>query len=171
MAKRTTAIFEWLRTCPHLSDLWSIAARNEDGVRVVLPQGSSDVVTHAERRDVTGMYECEIIPNLSIYEDYQINCYESYDTAEDTPPSDNINVLKYEDVQKVCEWIEEQDNNENFPEIGEFVISVEVNPFVPQIGFIDPTDGTIRYFITLRIRYLNSRKRRYRMVEYDDSDD
>lgn len=166
MERRTTKIFEWLRTCPQLSELWSIAAKDEDGVRVVLPQGASEEVDYHEMIDVNGDYECEVIPRPSVFEDFQINCYESYDSAEDVAPAHNVNVLKYEDVQSVCEWIEAQDDELNFPDIGEQIVSVEVNPFVPQIRFIDPSDNTVGYFITVRVRYVNRRKRRNRTVEY-----
>jgi hypothetical protein len=166
MDKHATKIFEWLRTCPLLSDLWSIAAQDDYGTKVVLPQGSSEKMYISEHLDVNGDYECEKIPLASLFEDYQINCYEFFSTTDDKAPARNYNVLRYEEVKKVCEWIEEQDETGFFPDIGENVVSVEVIPFVPQIRFADPSDNTIAYFITLRVRYVNRNAGRRRTVEY-----
>ena len=157
-------IFEYFRQCPELKDLWSIGATQEQGVRVILPQGASQEVQYIESFDINDNYQCTIEPYPSIYEDFQINCYEWYDVKDNSSPIVNANVLSLDDVSNICEWIREQDEKRNFPDIGEDIISIECNPFVPQIRYVDPQTETVGYFITVRLRYVNRRKQRN--VEY-----
>lgn len=161
-------LFEYFRKCPYLKNLMSIAADSDRGKTVILPQGSSPVVQYQEAVDVNGGYECVIEPYPSIYEDFQINCFELYDAKDNSPPQFNENVLTYEDVCGVCDWVKEQNEKFNFPEIGEQIVSVECNPFVPQIRFVDSNTNTVGYFITIRVRYVNRTPRRF--VEYGIED-
>ena len=48
------------------------------------------------------------------------------------------------------------------------VIAVECYPFVPQIRFVDELRNIIGYFITIRIRYVNTAKRKH--IEYELED-
>lgn len=159
------ALFEYFRQCPYLADMMSIASKSEMGNTVILPQGASQAVQYQEKIDTLGNYECLIEPYPSVYEDFQIFCFVYYDTNDNNPPQYNSNVLTYEEVCGVCDWIKEQDEKGNFPEIGEKVISIECNPFVPQRQYIDPDTNTVGYFITVRLRYVNRAKRRF--VEYE----
>lgn len=163
---RYDVLFEYFRQCPYLSQLMSIAAEAEKGNTVILPQGASPVVQYNDRLDVTGGYECQVIPYPSIYEDFQINCYEWYDVKDNNPPRYNENVLTYEQVCGVCDWVNEQNSLKNFPNIGEQIISIECNPFVPQVRYVDPDNNTIGYFITVRIRYVNHLRKR-EDIEYE----
>lgn len=161
-------IFEYFRQCPELANLWSIAATEDIGRRVILPQGASPSVQYKEFVDNLGGYNCEIIPYPSVYEDFQINCYEWYDAKDSSAPWKNENVLSLEAVQSICDWIKEQDEKGNFPDIGEKVVSMECNPFVPQIRYVNQEENTVGYFITVRLRYVN--KARRKSVEYECTD-
>lgn len=143
----------------------SIAANTNRGNTVILPQGASPVVQYRESFDTLGCYECTIEPYPSVYEDFQINCYEWYDVKDTNPPKYNENVLTYEQVCGVCDWVKEQNEKDNFPDIGEKIISIECNPFVPQIRYVDPDTNTVGYFITVRLRYVNKTQRK--SVEYE----
>jgi hypothetical protein len=165
MNDRTVELFNYFRTCPLLKNLWSIATTEEIGRKVILPQGASPAWKHNEAVDNLGFYTYEKIPYLSVFEDYQINLYDWYDPKDDNPPEFNENVLVLSDVKKVCAWIEEQDRNNNFPQIGEKVISLEVEPFQPQIRYVNPEENTVGYYITVRLRYVNPRKRK--VIEYE----
>ena len=162
-------LFGYFRQCPELSDLWSIAATEERGVRVILPQGASPAVQYQEKMDTLGNYECNIVPYPSIYEDFQINCYEWYDVSDSSAPAKNENVLTLEQVTRICDWVKDQNDAENFPDIGEKIVSIECNPFVPQIRYVNPEEGTIGYFITVRLRYVN-RQAQIRSVYYECED-
>ena len=169
MNRTTTAIFEYLKQCPILTDLWSIAANEDIGVKVVLPQGTSPAVMYKEAFDVNGDYYCEIVPYPSIYEDYQINCFSLYDAGDSSEPEYNVNVLSYEEAERICKWVNAQNDIRNFPDIGENVISIECNPFKPQIRYVDEVENVIAYYITVRVRYVN-RNRERRVVEYEFED-
>ena len=162
---RYDELFEYFRQCPYLAQLLSIAAQAEKGNTVILPQGASPTVQYNDVLDVTGQYECQVSPYPSIYEDFQINCYEWYDVKDNNPPQYNENVLTYEQVCGVCEWVNNQNTLKNFPHIGEQVVSIECNPFVPQIRYVDEETNTVCYFITVRIRYVN-RLRQSEAIEY-----
>lgn len=146
----------------------SIASESNKGNTVILPQGASPVVQYQERFDTLGGYECTIEPYPSIYEDFQINCYEWYDVNDTNPPQFNENVLTYQEVVGVCDWVKAQNEANNFPDIGEMIISIECNPFVPQIRYVDPVTNTVGYFITVRLRYVNRTQRK--TVEYGIED-
>lgn len=161
-------IFEYFRRCPELSDLWSIAATEDIGKRVILPQGASPAAQYQERIDALGGYNCEIVPYPSVYEDFQINCYEWYDVKDGSAPERNENVLSLEAVQRICDWVKEQNDSNNFPDIGERVVSIECNPFVPQIRYVNAEENTVGYFITVRLRYVNRAQRK--SVEYGCTD-
>lgn len=163
MASKIVEIFNYMRECPQLSDLWSIAGTEDVDVSVILPQGASAKRQYFDSTDVTDHYECDIVPYDRYYEDYQINCYKRYDTKDSSSPEDNVNVMNFEDVQKICDWVAEQDEALNLPQItGESVIAVETNPHIPQIRFVNTDENIIGYFITVRIHFKNKAKRSVR---------
>ena len=167
---RYAEIFNYMRQCPQLKDLWSIAGQEEFGNSVILPQGASEFVQYNENLDVQGWYECDIIPFPSVYEDYQINCFRFYDANDSSKPDANINVMSIDDVQAICDWVLEQDNSKNYPVITGNngnplqIVSIECNPPIPQIRYVNQQENIIAYFVTVRIRYVNQRQRKY--VEY-----
>lgn len=152
-----------------MAELWSIAATEDVGKRVILPQGASAAVRYDEAFDTIGNYNCEIVPYPSVYEDFQINCYEWCDVKDGSAPARNENVLSLEAVESICKWIAEQDEVRNFPDFGEQVVSIECNPSVPQIRYVNPDENTIGYFITVRLRYVNRKQRK--SVTYAVNDD
>lgn len=161
-------LFEYFRQCPQLQQMMSIAAQANRGNSVILPQGASPAVQYQEKSDVNGWYECTIEPYPSVYEDFQINCYRWYDVKDTNPPSFNDNVLTYQEVCDVCNWIKEQNEANNFPDIGEMIVSIECIPLVPQIRFVNEQTNTVGYFITVRLRYVNRTPRK--TVEYEITD-
>lgn len=168
MENKYAKIFEYFRQCPELADLWSIAATEDIGKRVILPQGASPAVQYQEFIDNVGGYNCEIVPYPSVYEDFQINCYEWYDVKDGSAPEHNENVLSLEAVQSICNWVKEQNDANNFPDIGEKIVSVSCEPFTPQIRYVNPEENTVGYFITVRLRYVNRAQRK--TVEYEGTD-
>ena len=150
-------IIEWLQECPELTNILSIAGTEDSGNTVILPQGASPLTSHRESVDVYGNYHCDIIPYPSYYEDFQINCYAQYDPQDESDPAENTNILNYQDVENICTWIANKNINNELPIItGKKVVSVECNPPIPQIRYVNNTEGIIAYFVTLRIRYVNT---------------
>lgn len=154
---KQTELLNWLMTCPRLSSLWNISAEEMDGANVISPVGSSTRRTISDRKDIAGWYEADIRPSPSVYEEYQINCYRYF-----TNNDNDFNTLKIEEVEEIIEWINEQDELQNFPQLtGKKVVAVETFPFVPQIRGVDADTGLICYYITLRITYVNPAKGRF----------
>ena len=163
MASKIVEIFDYMRECPQLSDLWSIAGVEDVDVNVILPQGASAKRQYIDSVDVIDEYKCEIVPYDRYYEDYQINCYKAYDSRDSSSPEDNVNVMNFEDVQKICDWVAEQDEALNIPQItGESVVAIECNPHIPQIRFVNTDENIIGYFVTVRIHFKNKAKRSVR---------
>lgn len=162
-------LVNYFRQCPQLENLWSIAATEDRGTSVILPQGASPAVQYNnEFVDIDGDYSCDIVPYPSVYEDFQINCYKWYDVNDSSEPERNVNVLSYDEVQSICDWIREQNERNNFPQIGEQIVSIDCEPFVPQIQYVNSQEEVVAYFITVRIRYVNPR--RAKAVEYEITD-
>lgn len=153
-------LFEYFRQCPELSNLWSIGATEDRGVRVILPQTTSSARQYTDKIDVTGNYTCIVSPYPSVYEDFRINCYMWYDSTENEEPNKNTNILSFTQALSICNWIEEQNEKGNFPEIDEQVVAVECVPFIPQIQYVNEDENTIGYYITVRVRYVNRKKGR-----------
>ena len=165
-----TEIFDYMRTCPSLKKLWSIGATEILDRAVILPQGASPAVQYQEQLDVLGNYEAIIEPYPSVYEDYEINCFKFYDVNDSSSPSGNINVMSLDEVQAICDWVAEQNEIGNLPNItGRQVISIECNPIVPQIRYVNERENIIAYFITVRIRYVNPTRRK--TVSIDGTED
>lgn len=162
-------IFEYMRKCPQLAQLWSIAATEKDGVNVILPQGASPAVEYDDTIDVCGNYECTITPYPSVYEDFQINCYRIYDASDNSAPGENINVMTIDKVQQICDWVAEQNEKGELPNItGKKVVAIECVPMVPQVRGLNREENIIAYFVTIRIRYVNPIKRKH--IEFDADD-
>ena len=149
-------ITDWLIQCPQLATLYNIAAEQSDGINIIFPSGTGQRRNISDCVDITGYYEADIKPLPSVYEEYQINCYKALANSDN-----EYNVMKIEEVENVINWIIQQDEAQNFPDIGaEKVVAVEPFPFIPQIRFADPSGGFVCYYITLRITYINSAKGR-----------
>lgn len=153
-------ITEWLKQCPQMANLFSISAEGNDGDNLITPFSSSDRASISEQKDITGFYEADIVPFVSVYEEYQIDCFRMAYSNED-----NYNIMSYEDVKSVCDWIEAQNLTGNFPEIGEQIVRVEPKPFLPSVRFRDVDANLVGYYFTLRITYVNKMQRRG--VEYE----
>lgn len=153
-------LFEWFKTCPELQSLMTVAGQEDAGARVIFPLGASESRQFREWNDVNDEYRCEIVPYPSIYEEFQINCYEWYDAKDESDPHINVNVLSLEEVTRVCQWIEEQDRKQAFPDVGENIIAIDCVPITPQIQYINAEESLVGYFITVRVRYINKRQKR-----------
>lgn len=168
---RFSEIAEYLKQCPRLKNIATIAASVNADVSVVLPNGGSERRAHVDQLDVNGDYECDIKPYSSFYEDYRLQCYKYYDVNDNSPPDSNINVIILDEVQEICDWIIEQDDNGNLPKVtGRQVVSIEPLPNSPELVGINPntTPPLIAYYINIRVRYVNRSKGRTVFYGADD---
>lgn len=96
-----------------------------------------------------------------MHEDYQIDCFRRAYANQD-----DFNILTYDDVRAVCDWIEAQNTEKNYPDIGKQIVRVEPIPFLPQVRFKDMDTNIVGYFFTLRITYFNPMERQSAAYEY-----
>lgn len=157
---KLTAIKEWLSGCPSLSTLFVITAEGLNGDNLITPFGSSGRANIDDHTDICGTYCAEIIPKVTVYEEYQIDCFRYAN-----PNEDDYNILTYEQVEEACRWIEAQNLIKNYPAINEKIVRVEPQPFLPQVRFKDIDNNLVAYMFTLRIHYVNGMQRGY--AEYE----
>lgn len=154
---KISSLFDYMRLCPSLTNLWSIVGEAERGTQVIFPRGSSPIYgMENEIKDVTGNYEGIMFPYPSIYEDFQINMYQYADPNDDSTGSNNVNVLSYQEVEDVCTWLLAQNANRKLPQIdGMRIISIEPTGTMPTVWGADEDKQIIAYAITVRLRYVN----------------
>lgn len=150
-------IFTWLLTCPAFADNLSFGSGEVKGEsNVIVPFGTSARRNISDYIDVDGYYNGSITPLPSVYEEYQVQCFRIINANEN-----EYNIMTLDEVQSVCDWVIEQDEIGNFPQIeGKRVIAVEPFPFNPQSAGYDYETGISMWYFTLRITYQGTAKGR-----------
>ena len=169
MSKIST-LFEYMRQCPQLNNLWSIFGEIEKGSQIIFPRGSSPIyAAENEGWDVTGEYVGTLAPYPSIFEDFQIDMIQRVDPNDDRNTADNINIVSYDEVERVCNWLLEQNAKRNLPKIeGLKVLSIEPTGTAPIVWSVDDGQQLIIYAITVRLRYVNPNPRIDMRYEAED---
>ncbi len=167
---KISSLFDYMRQCPQLTNLWSIVGEAEEGTQIIFPRGSSSIYApQDEKFDVCGDYSCTLQPYPSIFEDFQIDMVQHIDPNDDTEGESNVNVLSYQEVEDVCSWLLAQNAIRNLPKIeGMRVISIEPTGTAPVVWSVDEGEQMIVYAITVRLRYVNPNPRIE--VEYETED-
>lgn len=143
-----------------------VAGKEETYTEVILPAGGSATGTVGGNFDTLGGYEGYVNPIPSIYEDYQINCYRYYDVKDNNPPKYNSNALTADEVNKIYEWVAEQDGKNNFPDVSEKIITVECTSLQPYIRYVDESKNIVCYVVPFRVWYVNE-VRKQKQVYYE----
>lgn len=158
---KITVLFNYMRQCPQLNNLWSIVGEADEGAQIIFPRGSSPIyAATSEGFDIMDNYTGQLTPYPSIFEDFQINMVQRADPNDDRTDSDNINVLSYQEVEDVCNWVLTQNANRNLPHIhGLTVLSIEPTGTAPVVWSVDEGEQLIVYAITVRLRYINPNPR------------
>lgn len=160
MSKIST-LFEYMRQCPQLNNLWSIFGEIEKGSQIIFPRGSSPIyAVEDEGFDVADEYNGTLAPYPSIFEDFQVDMIQRIDPNDDRNTADNINIVSYDEVEQVCTWLLEQNAKRNLPKIeGLKVLSIEPTGTAPIVWSVDDGQQLIVYAITVRLRYVNPNPR------------
>ena len=152
---RFEQIYWWLKNCPELANLWAVSATLQDYTKVVLLAGSDSEYNEASSEQMRGSVHFVSSPKGAVYEDYMIYAY-----AEYADEQDDFNIERINDVQAAMDWILEQTDKGNKPEIdGETVITVMRMARTPVMQGEDSENRIIRYFIPIRIYYKGKAKR------------
>ena len=167
---KVTDLFDYMRQCPEVTDLWGFASEGEIGTQLIFSRGSSPIYSmQNEQIDVIGNYSGTAVPYPSIFEDFQMNMYKPYDPRDNSYGEDNVNVLSYQECENVCNWLLEQNNKRNLPKInGLKVITIEPTGTTPTFWNRPEEEPIAVYAITVRLRYVNPNKRIG--VEYECED-
>lgn len=103
-------IFEWLKECPELYNLWVISSLLKDDKNILQPNSTSNMYNVNCEKYVDNRKKISFIPVEPYYFDIDIICYRSLYGDEN---QDNIEVQKK--LQSVCDWLIEQQNTDNTP--------------------------------------------------------
>lgn len=137
MTSKHRAVWDWLRTCPHIQDLFFNAARVEDGATQLVP-GESITETYLDGSSLR-TYDCALNRFMPI----------SFDA------NDIANIEDAVDLDGVAEWVEAQNAARNFPEFPEGcqVQEIKVNP--NESGYIAMMEaGIAKYMLQFQIEFL-----------------
>ena len=167
---KITDLYDYFLNCPQCQDLLPITGEATRGKEIFFPRGSSPIyATQNENLDVLGNYNSTFSPYPSLYEDWQMNLYRYADPNDETQDKTNINIENYEDVEKICNWILQNNTNRYLPKYnGEKVVAIVPTGTMPNIWDADETKQMITYVITIRVYFVNPNPRIE--VEYECED-
>ena len=167
---KITDLYDYFLKCPECKNLLPITGEVDRGKEIFFPRGSSPVygITN-ESYDVLGNYNSVFEPYSSVYDDWQMNLYRYADPNDETQDETNINIENYEDVEKICNWILQNNTNRYLPKYnGEKVVAIVPTGTMPNIWDADETKQMITYVITIRVYFVNPNPRIE--VEYECED-
>jgi len=143
-------IFEWLKTCPQLYDLWVVSSLLSDMRTVLQPNSAANMysVDTAPYRDGGNRYIFH--RTEPYYFDVDIIAYRAFYADQNAYNLDSL-----DGVQAVCNWLIEQQNNGNCPKLSPECYQIEC--LTPR-AFIrgqyetdgDPNAFLVDYAVTVR---------------------
>ena len=137
MTSKHKAVWEWLKTCPHIHDLFFNSARAEDGSTQLIPS-EAVMETYLDGTSVRS-YNCTLVRFMPV----------SFE------PNDEANIEDLVDFDKVSEWVEEQNEAGNYPAFpeGQAVQEIQVSP--NESGYMAMLEmGIAKYMLQFQIEYL-----------------
>jgi len=140
MAKnKHSAMWDWVYNCSELSDLFFAFSQNLNGSAVLVPM--------AKERTVKEYLDGSSIRNY----DFSLVLYKPVN-AEVPNSTENVDIMV--DVEKVMDWVDEQNKSRNFPSFpqGCTVQKVENLQNMPTIAGMDETGA--KYMFSCRVTFL-----------------
>jgi len=148
-------IIAYLRTCPEIqkSPLFFNFAEKEDNNQLFATYANS---TDVEKKFIDGSKECMYTFTIIFYKSA------SYNPVLEGLSDENME--EFIDIQSVVDWIEEQNDNNVFPDFGEDCVIDSIEPLtnIPMMngpaveGDMQP--ALAQYSLGVRIRYLDNSK-------------
>lgn len=134
---KNTAILNWLYQCKEIKDIFCLVGEVENNSTTFVPNVSEEWAK--KFNDGTG--EKELTFTLITYKDIT------------TEPNSNDNAVMQFDVEKIMEWIKEQNNIGNYPEFAtdEIIFDIEVLENMPNVAGID--EKTAKFMFAVKINY------------------
>ncbi len=154
------AIFEWLKGCPALYELWVVSSLLEDRRNIVQLKSSANMydVDWQPYRYGGGRYIFN--PVEPYFFDVDIICYRAVYSDQNT-----YNLDAQNEVQAVCDWLIECQNNGDAPQLETPCYQIEclsAKPFIrDQYVYENDTNAIlVDYAVTVRFYTDNPAKRR-----------
>lgn len=134
---RNIAILNWLSQCGEIADIFCLVGKAKNDNTVFVPNVSEEWTK--EFNDGTG--EKELTFTLITYKDIT------------TEPNTNDNAKAQFDVEKVMEWVREQNANSNYPQFAdnETIFEIEVLENMPTMAGAD--EKTAKFMFAVKINY------------------
>ena len=131
-----TAVWNWLRTCPHIGDMFFNASRAEDGNTQLVP--SDQVVATYIDGSTLRNYNCALNRFLAFSSD----------------PNDTSNIEAVVDLEAVADWIEQQMAAGTLPEFPRCLVN-EARVLPNESGYMVAQDMTqAKYMLQFQIEYV-----------------
>lgn len=150
-------IYEWLKTCPELYNLWVISSMLEDKREILQPNSSANMYKVNYEKYADGGKRYIFNPTEPYYFDVDIICYKAFYADES-----QYNLDTQDGVQAVCDWLIEQQNNGNTPFDECYQIEcLTPRPFIRGVYENDDTNAyLVDYAVTVRFYTINPAKQR-----------
>lgn len=134
---KNTAILNWLYDCDEIKDIFYLVGNQENDSTTIVPNTAEEWT----KRFNDGTGEKELTCTFIIYK--------SVSTEPNT--DDNANALF--DVEKVMEWVREQNAKSNYPQFAdnETVFEIEVLENMPTMAGAD--EKTAKFIFAVKINY------------------
>lgn len=155
-------IYEWLRdNCSPLYGLWVVSSMLDDRKNVIQPNSSENMYDVGFELYCDGTKKYAFQPREPYFFDVDIICYRAFYADQN-----EYNLDTLEDVQKVCDWLIEQQNSGNVPQFEADVCyqleCLSAKPFIRNVYEQDGDAGAflVDYAVTVRFYTDNPAKRR-----------
>lgn len=155
MVDKAQAVIDYLNNCPQISSnplFFNFSEAKDNNKQLVVVPVDRVINKPYIDGSVLKRYTFTIYDYRSI----------TYQALVNVPGYQNENVEELMDVQGIIEWIDEQNDAQNFPNFGDDCIidSINVSTNVPSLNGVDTslTPSLAKYAITIMIDYLDISK-------------
>lgn len=158
MADKSIALIEYLKTCPYLANtkVYFNFAEGEDNTKQLITVATS---SNTVKKYIDGSQDKTFSITLI---DYRSVTYQALVNSGDISQYPNENVEEFVDVQAVMGWIEEQNDELNFPDFGLDceVEEISTTTDIPNLNGVDTSiqPTLAKYSITIQVKYLDKTK-------------
>ena len=153
---KNKAIIKYLMQCPTIKNnpvFFNFGEVEDNSKQIVTTSTDKNIERPYIDGSVLKRYTFTII-------DYRSVIYQALVTIEGY---DNENVEDMMDVQSIIDWIDEQNDNYNFPDFGNDCVIEEITALtdIPNLNGVDKdsSPNLAKYSIAIRVQYLDNTKK------------
>lgn len=135
LLNKSKIVMDWLMQCPEIKDLFFGFSQAESGNNEIVPIPNENWIKKYIDGSGVKSYELAFI---------------AYQTFSDVPNSDENTEIQF-DLEKIMNWVEEQNENENFPGLPN-VEEVKCLENMPNLSGVN--EQCAKYMFTIQIIYM-----------------